>query len=164
MNKGFLKNYTSDVAPSITIGRIESVLVRAGVFGVTKEYGSAGEVTAIRFQIPINKRMVDIRMPADAKAAQHALFLDYIGDDLLPDGKIKWGCKKKLREKDFEEQGKRTAWRLLQDWIEVQMSQIHLKQTEPLQVFMGYIWDGKQTTYEKLKASNYAGLLPETTA
>lgn len=36
----------------------------------------------------------------------------------------------------------------LKDWVEVQMSMIQMKQAETLQVFMPYLWNGRETLYQ----------------
>lgn len=160
----FLKNYTSNVPVSQTIYRIEQVLIRCGVSGITKEYGPNSEVTAIRFHIPVNGREMTVRLPADAKKAHEALWKDYAGVDISKDGNgVQYGSRKKLRPSDFKEQSERTAWKIIQDWVEVQMSMIQMKQAETIEVFMPYIWDGKSTVYQRIKESGYRALLPERT-
>lgn len=159
----FLKNYTSDVPVSKTIARIEQVLIRCGVTGIMKEYGLNQKVVAITFRVKEHGIEQMIRLPADEEKALEALWLDYIGDDLLPNGDLKWDCRKKKKRNDFTDQAARTAWKIIQDWVEVQMSMIQLKQADTLQVFMPYLYDGKRTYYQALKESNFAGLLPERT-
>lgn len=162
----FLKNYTSKVPVSQTIYRIEQVLIRCGASGIMKEYkGTNGEISAIAFQIESPSGKITIRLPADKEKALDALWMDYVGDDkLAPDGKsIHWNSYKKKRKADFAEQADKTAWKIIQDWVEVQMSMIQLKQAETLQVFLPYVYDGQQTYYQALQASNFKGLLPEKT-
>lgn len=161
--KKFLKNYTSEVPTSQTIYRIEQVLIRCGVTGITKEYGPQAEITAIRFHIPIMGRETTIRLPANIEKALDALWLDYVdGDQVSADGQaIDYPRNKKKVRNDFLAQAERTAWRLIQDWVEVQMSMIAMQQAETAEVFMSYIWDGKQTLYSRIKDSGFRALLPE---
>jgi hypothetical protein len=163
----FLKNYTSDVPVSQTIYRIEQVLIKCGVSGITKEYGPRGEIAAITFHIKLEagRPPVTIRLPADKEAATKALWLNYAdGDRLTDDGKrLAWSSKKKKTYADFIEQGERTAWKLVQDWVEVQLSMIQMKQADFVQVFLPYVWDGSRTFYDALKINGYRGLLPEKT-
>lgn len=160
----FLKNYTSNVPVSETIGRIERVLIRCGVTGIMKEYvGTEGEIHAITFQIESPGGKVTVRLPADRHKALDALFTDYVGiDKITSDDRVNSPYKKK-RRKDFEEQASRTAWKLVQDWVEVQMSMIQMNQAETLQVFLPYIYDGERTFYDRVRASGYRALLPEKT-
>jgi hypothetical protein len=160
----FLKNYTSNVPVSQTIYRIEQVLIKCGVSGIMKEYiGTSGEVGAVTFQIETATGKITIRLPVDKAKALEALWLDYAdGDKLTADGNaIYWNPRKKKHRADFSEQAGRTAWKITQDWVEVQMSMIQMKQADTLQVFLPYVFDGKHTYYEALQASNFRGLLPE---
>lgn len=151
----FLKNYTSDVPISQTIYRIEQVLIRCGASGITKEYlDTKGNIGAITFTIETPSGPASIRIPADVKKAHDALWLDYVdGDKLSPDGQsIYYNSRKRKRRVDFAEQAGRTAWKIMQDWIEVQMSMIQLKQAEPLQVFLPYVMCGKETVYQRIQS------------
>lgn len=160
----FLKNYTSEVPVSQTIYRIEQVLIKCGVSGIMKEYiGTSGEISAITFQLEAPTGKVTIRLPADKGKALDALWLDYADGDKLSakDDEIHWNPRKKKRKGDFADQAARTAWKIVQDWIEVQMSMIQMKQADTLQVFLPYVYDGKRTYYEALRESKFKGLLPE---
>lgn len=159
----FLKNYTSEVPASQTIYRIEQVLIKCGVSGITKEYGPNASVNAIQFHIPSpNNGTMTVRLPADKERALDALWLNYAdGDKLTDDGKQldRWASPhKKKKRADFAEQVARTAWKIQQDWVQVQMSLIKLRQVEFLEVFMGFLWDGKQSYYNRLKTSGFKAL------
>jgi hypothetical protein len=160
----FLKNYTSDVAPSITIGRIKQLLIRVGCSSISESYGSDGEIQAITFtiQIPGAARPMMIRIPSNVEGALTALWLNYAdGGSLSHNGNEVWGNGRKRRnKKSFRDQAQRTAWRLAQDWIEVQISMIQMQQADILQVFLPYAWDGKQTYYDRLKGGGFKALLP----
>jgi len=162
----FLKNYTSEVPVSQTIYRIEQVLIKCGVIGIGKEYtGTNGQVAAVTFSINDNGKCFNVRLPADVDRALDALWLDYVdGDKLSPDGKqLEWSPRKKKKRSDFAQQAERTAWKIIQDWVEVQMSMIQMRQAEPTEVFLPYIWDdySKTTIYQRLKAGQSTALLSE---
>lgn len=162
----FLKNYTSNVPVSETLHRIEQVLIKSRVSGIMKEYGPTGKVVAVTFEIRMpNKNQYMVRLPANEEKATDALWKDYAnGDSLTRDGsELLFTGRKKKSRKDFVEQGSRTAWKIIQDWIEVQMSMIQMEQADTLEVFMPYIWDGRQTVYNRIKSNGYRALLPETT-
>lgn len=161
----FLKNYTSNVPVSQTIYRIEQVLIKCGVLGIAKEYtGTDGKIAAITFRINDKGREFTVRLPADVEKAQDALWMDYVGDDKLNDkgGFADYGNRKQKRRKDFAEQAGKTAWKIIQDWVEVQMSMIQLQQAESLEVFMPYVVvNGGQSFYKSIAAGGYRALLPE---
>ena len=123
-------------------------------------------MSAIIFHVVMEGRKFPIRLPVEWRKCRDALFADYAGDEqLTPDkNSIQWGGKsgKKLKKRsDFDEQGRRTAWKTIRDWIEVQMSMIQLQQADFREVFMPYIWNGKRTFFQAIKESNFKGLLPE---
>lgn len=162
----FLKNYTSTVPVSETIRRIEAVLIRCCVSGITKEYGPTAQVSALRFEIGDSPK-VSIRLPVDRDRALDALWMNYVnGDSLSPSGELisyNSNPHKKKKKSDFRDQAERTAWKIMQDWVEVQMSMIQMKQADTLEVFLPYVWDGRTTVYGRLKESGFKALLPEKT-
>ena len=58
----------------------------------------------------------------------------------------------------------RTAWKLVQDWVDVQISLIVMRQAEWLQVFMSYLYDAQrgQTFYDLAKGNSFK-MLPYRT-
>lgn len=146
----FLKNYTSEIPVDTTIARIERLLVNAGANGIRKLYEN-GQCCAIVFQIQLD-RVFEIKLPANVEHCLDALWSDY----------TKSSVRGRKEKEDFREQAGRTAWKLVQDWAEVQVSLIQLKQVETLEVFMPYVWNGKQTFFEAMKQTGYKAL-PEKT-
>jgi hypothetical protein len=162
----FLKNYTSSVPVSQTIHRIEQILLACGVSGIAKEYGPNQKIVALIFKVSFDKdsHEVVVRLPVKEKSAIDALWRDYAGVDISADGKeIVHSSRKNKRPADFVEQGERTAWKLMQDWVEVQMSMIQLNQATLDEIFLPYLWNGKQTVYERIKEAGLRNLLPERT-
>jgi hypothetical protein len=146
-----LKNYTSNVPANTTISYIESYLAECGVEGITKQF-AAGVPVAVAFHVKLAEKTFTIRLPAKVTEVWEYLWRDYVNTHTRPQK-----CKD-----DFKEQAARTAWKIQQDWVMVQMSLIKLKQADFLQVFMAYVWDGEQTYYERLKGGGFKQL-PEST-
>lgn len=147
-----LKNYTSTVPTERTIARIETLLAEAGAIDISKNYND-GRLKAICFSIQAvpEGRLVVIRLPANTEAVFDALKKEV--------KRPRDGTLEKLRI-----QAERTAWKLMQDWVEVQLSLIRLRQAELLQVFLPYVWDGERSFYTMLKEKRFAGfLLPAKT-
>ena len=144
-----LKNYTSSVSAQTTISYIEAYLMEAGASGIMKKV-EAGQVVALMFEIEMGngagKHLV--KLPANVAEVHRYLWHEYVTSRTRP----------KKEESDFLEQAGRTAWKIVQDWVQVQVSMIKLKQMEPMQVFLPYIWDGQQTYYEFLKEKKFRAL------
>ncbi len=142
-----IKNYTSGIPVEKTILRIEMALITGGAVGIMKDY-SEGKVDNISFSIPSpEKRLIAIRLPANVEAVYQVL---------------KSAMKRPRAEtvKRLRDQAERTAWKLVQDWVEVQMAMIKMQQAEFMQVFLPYVWDGRRTFYASLK-DNHFKLLEE---
>lgn len=143
-----LKNYTSEVPASRSMARIEECLVRAGATDISKKF-EEGICRAIRFRMPVNNIPVFFELPARVDACF----------------KVLWEEVKRPQKdtrKKIEQQAERTAWKIVSDWTECQLSMIMLEQAEALQVFLPYVWDPakEETFFEKLKKQNYKALLP----
>ncbi len=148
----FLKNYTSNVPVSQTIYRIEQVLIKCGVNGIQKEFGNGGAVTAITFRIELEEGKPHVvRLPVNEQQALEALWENYKKQS--PNGY--------KTKSDFTEQSRRTAWKIIQDWVEVQMSMVQMKQADFREVFLPYFWDGKRTYFTAIKEAGFRALLPE---
>lgn len=160
----FLKNYTSEAPVSRTIYRIEQTLIKCGVSGIMKEYSDdKGTIAAITFQIKLpDAAPWTIRLPANVQKAWDALWLNYVdGDRLTSDGMRVSSSYKKKHKSEFRDQAARTAWKIIQDWVEVQMSMIQMQQADFREVFLPYAWDGEKTYFERLRHGGFRAMLPE---
>lgn len=147
-----LKNYTSSVPANTTISYIETYLAECGVEGIAKEFDK-GQPVAVSFYVTVEGRKFTIRLPANVDAVQEYLWRDYVASHKQP--------RKNVTKDSFREQAARTAWKIQQDWVMVQMSLIKLKQADFIQVFLAYLWTGEQTFYEQLRGNKFKSL-PET--
>ncbi len=141
-----MKNYTSQVPADRTISLIERELAKVGATNILKNY-EVGEVTSISFTIfdPLSSKLILIKLPVKIKAVEDVLFKKY--------KRIRKSSIKKTRD-----QARRTAWRLMLDWVQVQLSMMEMNQVEMTQIFLPYIWDGQKTFYEALKENNFKAL------
>lgn len=155
-----LKNRTSSVPVERTIARIEQALARAGAASIVKEYGPAADVSALKFDIAVaESQVVTIHLPVNTRAVAEKMHRDFCARPrrvrrVMP------------KAEHFMPQAERTAWKLMQDWVEVQLSLIAMKQAEFLAVFLPYVYNPstRTTFYAQLKASGLRGLLPERTS
>ena len=138
-----IKNYTSGVPVDRTVARIEQVLVQCGASNIMKDY-EGGKLSAICFSVvqPNTGIRTAIRLPANVEAVYETMRKAV--------KKPRRGTMDKIRD-----QASRTAWKLMQDWVEVQLSLLSMNQAEFLQVFLPYVWDGKRTFYAALKESGF---------
>lgn len=148
-----LKNYTSTVPASRSVSHIEDMLVRHGATDIYKKYSPEKKLEAISFMLPVQGRKVPFKLPARVDNCEKVLRRAV--------RRPKPGTYDRIRE-----QAERTAWKLVSDWVDVQMSLIELKQVDIMEVFLPYVYDvaKDQTFYEKLQVTNFNALqIPEVT-
>lgn len=136
-----LRNYTSSVPVGQTIANIETMLVQFGAQHIAKKYLPGGEVESLIFSLPVNGQFVPVQLPVRVAEVERALKADR-KRGTIPKG-----------------QAERTAWKLMADWVHVQLSLIQLGQTVPAEVFLPYIMiDGKRTFYDAVAANGFKQL------
>jgi len=145
----FIKNYTSGVPVPKTVSRIEELLAKIGAKAIGKDYKDS-KVVSITFQLEINGQDHLVRLPANPNA-----IFDCLRKQVRRPHN---GTLERLRD-----QAERTAWKLQQDWLEVELTNIHMNQKHPLQCFLAYIWDGQRTYFDVLQANQFKAL-PESVA
>lgn len=140
-----LKNYTSEVPMSTSMGKIERCLVEAGATDISKKYAD-GICSSITFRMVVNQAPLFFQLPAKVDACFKSLW-----GNMTPRG------QQQADRKKWISQAERTAWKIVSDWVEIQLSMIQLEQAEALQVFLPYVYDPAkdQTFYESLKSSNF---------
>jgi hypothetical protein len=136
-----IKNYTSAIPASRSMARIEELLVEAGATDISKSYGD-GICSAIRFRMEVNSIPVFFQLPANVEACYRVLWADVKRPQ--PDTK-----------KRIKEQASMTAWKIVCDWVEIQLAMIKLEQAKPLQIFLPYVWNPEknETLYQRIEAN-----------
>lgn len=119
-----IKNYTSRVPVGKSISHIEEKLVSHGAQSIVKQYEN-GQITGLSFFLNVGNRLLPFRLP------------------IKPEEVLKFFKENNIRHPKLEEQAMRTAWKILSDWIDIQMTFVDLKQAVMPQIFMPYMWDEK---------------------
>ena len=141
-----VKNYTSSVRCEQSIAEIEALLARAGATNISKSYRD-GEASGIMFQV-LHPQPLIFKLPAKVETVEK-LFLASVKRTPTAASKRR-----------IHEQAKRTAWRLIRDWVDVQMSMVALEQAEVAQVFLPYVWNAAtdETFFDRLKGGGFKQL------
>lgn len=143
-----IKNYTSSVPVERTVSRIEQLIAEAGASNVAKSY-EAGKLVALCFKAMVRGKLLTIRLPVNTDAVYRVMCSGV--------KKPRAGTIERLQQ-----QAERTSWKLMQDWVEVQLALIKMGQAEFVQVFLPYIWSGTETFYDAMLRTNFKAL-PEST-
>ena len=133
-----IRNYTSTVPATKSIMEIEKRLVSAGCTNIVKTYMD-GQITGLIFTIRQNERDIPFRMPARVERIREKL-----AESMR---KPRRGTMDRLLS-----QADRTAWKLLSDWVDVQLSLVELGQADMVEIFLPYAYDhkSKSTLYDRV--------------
>lgn len=143
-----IRNYTSSVPADRSIMNIEQKLINAGATHIAKWYDNK-EVIGVIFQIEANGIPLSFKLPSKETLLAQRFIREirmkphYRGYEQAVD--------------NAREQARRTAWKLLDDWVAIQTTMIEIEQVEFAEVFMPYMFDFKseKTFYELAKQSGF---------
>lgn len=138
-----LKNYTTRISSAKTIIEIERLLVGFGAEKIQKEYLKDGSCIGLAFIVSSDNRELLVKLPANVNKVLTVLYPSKHGRAHTVVQKKKAGM---------------VAWRVLKDWIHAQLSLVKIGQAEATQIFLPYMWDGKQTFYEKIKQDKFLAI------
>ena len=151
-----IKNYTSTVPVIRSINNIEDRLVSANALHIAKTY-EGNKPVGIIFQIIQNDVPMTFKLPAKIDLA-YKYFVKRKRAEL---DKTARGRTMKISQSALEKlrlQAERTAWKILSDWVDIQVSLIELEQADPIELFLSQAFDGKQTFFERLKDTGFKQL------
>lgn len=141
-----IKNYTSSVPADQSVLNIERKLVAHGSTRIMKEFDGLGNIEAISFQKEHRGQPLSFQLPAKIDAV-HKLFIKQ-------KGKVTNEQSKKLYD-----QAKRTAWKNVSDWVDIQMTMIALEQVEFAEVFLPYMLVApNETVYTRMESGGFKAL------
>lgn len=133
--------------------RIEEMLVDAGARDFMKSYNNNKECDAIIFVMMVEGSVQPLyfKLPAKVEACYNALWKMYLKEVKRPQEETK---------KTIREQAARTAWKIIHDWVDLQLSLIQLEQAEPMELFLPYVYnpESKETFYEHAKNCGFKQL------
>lgn len=125
-----IKNYTTKVKASKTVGEIQAILARHGAFRTSLEYGEGGRLLGLSFALKGRDGEIQAyRLPARVEAVKAILG--------------------RQRAKSTDEHAENVAWRNIMDWVDAQMALIETGQADVAEVMMPYMLDNTgKTLYE----------------
>ena len=145
----YLKNYTSKVDASISIGKIERTLMRMGANRIIKDYDRDLDcVSSIMFEIDMGGVNTVFKLPSKVDRCFSVI-------NRKRKRKTDDGAKRDM------EQAERTAWKILYEWVEVQAALIFLDQADFQEIFLPYAYNPilEKTLYEIASENGIGKLL-----
>lgn len=117
-----IRNYSSDQSPEQSAGRIQGMLAERGGRNMSYDYDEDGNMTCLRFSMPVNDITMWFELTVNVEAMLQALDAD----------------KKVPMTKCNMAQARRTAWKNKSDWLHLQLTEIDSGQADIVQLMLGY--------------------------
>ena len=132
-----IKNYTTKVPATQTVGEIQGILASHGARRVMMDYGPDGSVTAVTFGLDCCGEMRGFRLEAKPEGVMSVMSKDRVK------------CDRK--------QAERIAWRNVKDWIAAQVALVETEQATMDELFLPkLVGRNEQTLYQVFKTGNLA--------
>lgn len=129
-----LLNYTTEIEPIKTAGEIMGLLATKGAQAIMIDYDK-GEPIGLSFKILVNSHEVYFKLPCNVDGALQAMKRMRIPPRYVNPA-----------------QAKRTAWRIVKNWVEAQMAIIDCGQAQMAEVFLPYaITSTGQTLFQRIQ-------------
>lgn len=135
-----VKNITSTIRPEKTIMEIEGLLHKFGANAILKEY-EGNMVSSISFFIEHNGQKIPFKLPMDLERARRVV------ENAVDEKKLPYKFRDEPHKSD---KAQIVGWRLIKDWIHVNLSLLEVKFAEPLQILLPYAYNPieNKTVYE----------------
>ena len=139
-----LKNYTSKSKNTFDV--IQKCLASHGAQKLMFDYNSQGQVVALAFAMEIEGRLIGFKLLARIEQVEAVLKEE----------------KRWHRSQELNDQGYRTGWANIRDWVTAQMALVDTRMAQLQEVFLPYM-AGKngKTLYESMEENRL--LLPGDT-
>ncbi len=117
------------------MAEIQKMLVLHGAKHVNLEYeNGTGRISQVVFSIELNNKLIGFRLPIHWQACKDTM--------------IEQGNRRAERDDDY---CYRVAWRILRDWVDVQMAILETKMVSLPQIFLPYAMSATgETMFERV--------------
>lgn len=129
-----IKNFTTTVEASKSLGEIQGLLAAMGALGIQIAYSDGnGEPTGLAFVLRTAHGPQSFSLPANVDGVLAS----------MQRSQVRAGLANKS-------QARRVAWRIVKDWVAAQLAIIEAGLVKPEEVFMPYLLtEGKKTWYQR---------------
>jgi hypothetical protein len=128
-----IKNYTTEIPLSKTLAEIQEILSAIGLEQIALQYekqGSGREPSCIVFTYLFNDTLLAFKLTANVDGVHKAL--------------ARKNVENKYRTRDH---ARRVAWRIVKDWVEVEVARFEAGIAEIPEIFFPYLIDQQGETF-----------------
>ena len=142
-----IKNYTSGVPASTSISHIEEYLINYGASDISKKYDENKICKSITFRIIVNSIPTFFQITVNTEACFKVIRSNRVRPTSATD----------ITDR---KQSERTAWKIVSDWVEIQISMVIMNQIDLIQAFLANVYNPatEKTFYTSIKDNGFKQL------
>jgi len=143
-----IKNFSTTIAVEKTIAEIEKMLSKYGATKIMKEYDVDGNPAILVFAIMTDHGEMPVRLPINIEKILDVFKLQ-VSSGKLP--RRFWGT-------DWaREQAARVSWRIIKDWLDAQLTLLHIEMVKVEEIFLPYIYNDRlqMTVFEMIEQNKF---------
>ena len=137
-----LLNYTTEVPAERTASEIMRILTTHGAKDILTSYDEAGKLVALAFRARTTSGVLPFRLPINDAAVLKIL-------------EQQWESGHIPRRFANPAQAHRVAWRIIKEWVLVQMALIETEMVKLEEVFLPYMIMGEKTMFQHMTEQRF---------
>jgi hypothetical protein len=143
-----IKNFSTSIDASKTIGEIELMLTKFGITKILKEYDENGLINMLTFAIRTKYGEMPVKLPINIQGIMN-VFKIQVSNNKLP--RKFWGSEWS------KEQAYRVGWRILKDWLDSQLNLLSIEMVKIEEIFLPYIYNPSlgKTIFEMIEGKKF---------
>ena len=138
-----LLNYTTKVPAERTVAEVMTILAQKGALEIITMYDAERQPCGLKWRMETRHGPLAYALPVNVEAVF----------TIMTEQRVMI-----TNETGRRDQARRTAWRILKDWIQAQMALLETNMVEMEEIFLPYMLSGEQTLYQALQANHFRAL------
>lgn len=138
-----IMNYTTRIPAQKSLGEITTLLAKNSATEIMTTFDADGQPNGLRWRVRTPNGPTAFAMPVNIDAIFQTMTRDRVH----------------VRDADARRvQATNTAWRIIKDWVEVQLALLQTEMVEMEELFLPYMLWGDRTVYQALQAGELPAL------
>ena len=138
-----LLNYTTKIPAQRTLSEISVLLAKKGATEIMTMFDSNGQPDGLKWRVKTQNGPTAFAMPVNIDAIFKIMTRNRVHV-----------TNATLRRT----QATNTAWRIIKDWVDVQMALLETEMVDLEEIFLPYMLFGDKTVYQTLQAGEFPAL------
>ena len=138
-----IMNYTTRIPAQQSLSEIMALLAKKGATEIMTTFDPEGQPNGLKWRVKTPNGPTAFAMPVNIDAIFKTMTRDRVH----------------VRDADARRvQATNTAWRIIKDWVEVQLALLRTEMVDMEELFLPYMLWGEKTVYQTLRAGELHAL------